>query len=149
MEIRKKTLVIIFATTLILVLILYGISETFFLGSFANLEENMVLQNVDRALLAISSDLDQLNSTGNDWAAWNDTYVFMKDQNQNYISANLNADSLSNLRLNLILFVDPSGQLVFARMIDLDTKQEMPVPQNFLKDLFKKEIGRASCRERV
>ena len=144
MEIRKKTLLIIFATTLFLVLILYGISESFFLGSFANLEDHEVLKNVDRAQLALSSDIDQLNSTERDWAAWNDTYAFIMDRNQNYISANLNAGALSNLRLNLILFIDSSGQLVFARMMNLDTKRETPVPQNFLKNLFKK--GTLVCR---
>lgn len=144
MTIRKKTLLIIFVTTLFLVLLLYGISETFFLGSFANLENHLVLQNVDRAQLALSSDIDQLNSTVQDWAAWNDTYAFILDRNQNYISANLNAESLSNLRINLILFVDSSGQSVFARMLNLDTKKEMPVPKNFLKNLFKK--GTLVCR---
>jgi sensor domain CHASE-containing protein/nitrogen-specific signal transduction histidine kinase len=144
MEIRKKTLLIIFATTLFLVLILYGISESFFLGSFANLEDRDVLKNVDRARLALSSDIDQLNSTESDWASWNETYAFIMNRNQNYITANLNVESLSNLRLNMMLFVDPSGQLVFARMVNLDTKREMPVPQNFLKNLFKK--GTLVCR---
>ena len=144
MTIRKKTLFIIFVTTLFLVLLLYGISETFFLGSFANLEDRDVLKNVDRAQLALSSDIDQLNSTETDWASWNDTYAFIMNRNQNYISANLNVESLSNLRLNLMLFVDSSGQLVFARMVNLDTKRETPVPQNFLKNLFKK--GTLVCR---
>ncbi len=144
MTIRKKTLFIIFVTTLFLVLLLYGISETFFLGSFANLEDHMVLQNVDRAQLALSSDIDQLNSTVQDWSTWNETYAFIMDRNQNYISANLNAESLSNLRINLILFVDSSGQLVFGRMLNLNTKKVMPVPQNFLKNLFKK--GTLVCR---
>jgi len=142
--IRKKTILIIFLTTLFFVLLLYGISETFFLGSFANLEDHMVLQNVDRAQLALSSDIDQLNSTETDWAGWNDTYAFILNRNQNYISANLNVESLSNLRLNLMLFVDPSGQLVFSRMLNIDTKMETPVPQNFLKNLFKK--GSLVCR---
>lgn len=144
MTIRKKTLFIIFVTTLFLVLLLYGISETFFLNSFANLEDRDVLKNVDRAQLALSSDIDQLNSTETDWASWNDTYAFIMNRNQNYISANMNVESLSNLRLNLMLFVDSSGQLIFAKMVNLETKMEMPVPQNFLKNLFKK--GSLVCR---
>ncbi|MGD0954578.1 MAG: CHASE4 domain-containing protein [Methanotrichaceae archaeon] len=144
MTIRKKILLIIFATTLLLVLLLYGISETFFLGSFANLEDSIVLKNVDRAQLALSSDIDQLNTTETDWASWNDTYAFIKDRNQNYISANLNHETLTNLRLNLMLFVDSSGQSVFLRMMNLDTKSEMPVLQSFLKNLFKR--GTLICR---
>lgn len=144
MTIRKTALLIIFATTLFLVLLLYGISETFFLGSFANLEDRTVLQNVDRAQLALSSDIDQLNSTETDWASWNETYAFIMDRNHNYITANLNTETLTNLRLNLMLFIDSSGQLVFAKMMNLDARKEMPIPQNLLKNLFKK--GSLICR---
>ncbi len=98
----------------------------------------MVLQNVNRAQLALSSDIDQLNTTLIDWAKWDDTYAFITDQNQNYITSNLPPGTLSQLRLNMILFINSSGQLVLGRIADLDTKKEMPVSQNFLKNLFHK-----------
>lgn len=138
MSIRRKTLLIISTTTLFLVLLLYGTSETFLLRNFANLEEHIVLQNIDRAELALSSDIDQLNSTVGDWAPWDDTYTFMTDRNQNYINRNLNVETLSNLRLNLILFIDPYDQLVFAKAVDFQAKSELPVPQNLLNNLFSK-----------
>lgn len=143
MSIRGKTLLIISTTTLFLVLFLYGTSETFLLGNFANLEEHMILQNIDRVQLALSSDIDQLNSTVSDWAPWDDTYNFMLDRNRNYINRNLDVETLSNLRLNLILFIDPSGQLVFAKAIDFQNKSELPVPQNLLNNLFSK--GTLAC----
>ena len=98
----------------------------------------MVLQNVNRAQLALSSDVDQLNNLLVDWAKWDDTYAFITDQNQNYIKSNLPPGILSQIRLNMILFINSSGQLVLGRITDLDTKKEMPVPQNFLKNLFHK-----------
>lgn len=138
MSIRRKTLLIISTTTLFLVLLLYGTSETFLLGNFANLEEHIVIQNVDRLQLALSSDIDQLNSTVSDWAPWDATYQFMMDRNQNYINRNLDAKTLSNLRLNLVLFIDPSGQLVYVKAVDFQAKSELPIPQNFLNNLFSK-----------
>ena len=138
MSIRRKTLLIISTTTLFLVLLLYGTSETFLLGNFANLEKHMVLQNVDRVQLALSSDIDQLNSTVSDWAPWDDTYRFMMDRNRNYINRNLDVETLSNLRLNLVLFIDPSGQLVFAKAVDFQSKSELPIPLNLLNNLFSK-----------
>ena len=136
MTIRRTVLLIIFATTLFFVLILYGTSETFLLGSFSNLEKHMVLQNVNRAQSAWSSDIDQLNNLLVDWAQWNDTCNFMTDRNQDYISSNLPTGALSSIKLSLILFIDTSGQLVLGSMTDLDTKKEMPVPPNFLTHLF-------------
>lgn len=138
MSIRRNTLLIISTTTLFLVLFLYGTSETFLVSNFANLEKHTVLQNVDRVQMALSSDIDQLNSTVSDWAPWDDTYTFMMDQNQNYINRNLDVETLSNLRLNLILFINPSGRLVYAKAVDFQAKSELPVPQNLLNNLFSK-----------
>ncbi|VVB72970.1 Methanogenesis regulatory histidine kinase FilI [uncultured archaeon] len=138
MSIREKTLLSIVITILFLFLLIYGTSETLLLGSFANLEENLVLQNVNRAKLALSSDIDQINSTLGDWAPWNATYTFINDRNQKYIDQNLNIESLANLRLNLILFLDPSGKLVFAKAVDLQAGKELPIPPNLLSNLFSK-----------
>ena len=144
MSIRKKTLIMIFSVSLFLVFALYGISDTFLLGSFAGLEEHLVLRNVDRALLAFSSDIDQLNSTASDWAPWDETYAFMMDRNQQYVDKNLNVETLANLRLNLILLIDPSGRQVFARALDFRTRKELPVPKDLLNNLFSK--GSLICR---
>ncbi len=144
MSIRKQTLFIIFSIMLLLVLILYGTSETFLLGSFVNLEERMILQNVNRVQLALSSDIDQLNSTLGDWAPWNDTYAFIVDRNQRYIDANLNVETLANLRLNLVLFIDANGQLVFAKAVNLQTGKELPITHNLLNNLFSE--GSLVCR---
>lgn len=138
MSIREKTLLMVVTTMLFLFLLIYGTSETILLGGFANLEDHLVLQNVDRARLALSSDIDELNSTLGDWAPWNATYNFMGDQNQEYIYQNLNVESLVNLRVNLILFIDPSGQLVFSKAVDLQAGKELPVPPNLLNNLFSK-----------
>jgi sensor domain CHASE-containing protein/nitrogen-specific signal transduction histidine kinase len=138
MSIRRKTLLIISTTTLFLVLLLYGTSETFLLGNFANLEQHMALKNVDRVQLALSYDIDQLNSTVSDWAPWDATYKFIMDRNQNYINRNLDVETLSNLRLNLVLFIDTSGHLVFAKAVDFQAKIELPISQNLLSNLFSK-----------
>ncbi len=130
MNLRKKILVIIGITLAFIITILYITSETIIMGSFAELEEQTVYQNVDRILKALSDDLANMNSTANDWAAWDETYQFVEDSNPQYIESNLIDSTLTNLRLSIMLFVHSSGKIVFRKAVDLQNEIEMSFPQS-------------------
>jgi len=135
MSLHQKTIVIIGLTFLGLMALLFTISRLIVLAGFNELEEKSTAQNVTRATNAIYDELVGLNSTAHDWASWDDTYTFVDDANEAYIENNLTASALLALRLNLMLFVDPSGQLVFGKAVDLLNQQEIPLPSELLARL--------------
>ena len=130
MTLRRKTLIIILATLVALIVILFVVSQTIFLRSATRLEEQDTRQNVERALNALNQEISQLESTVGDWAPWDDTYAFIDDADEAYIRSNLIDDTFVNLGLNLMLFIDSSGQIVFGKAIDLQNEQEVPVPES-------------------
>src|SRR5205807_10283967 len=74
--------------------------------------------------------------TTRDWADWDDTYNFIKDDNAAYIKSNLEGDSaLTSNRLNLMVFVSPAGRIVFAKAYDLVQGKSASVPQGLLSRL--------------
>jgi PAS domain S-box-containing protein len=129
MTLRRKTLIIILATLAGLILILFVVSQTIFLRSAARLEEQDTRQNTERVLNALARDISQLESTVGDWAPWDDTYAFIDDANEDYIESNLVDTTFVNLGLNLMMFVDNSGRVVFGKAFDLQSQLEVPVPQ--------------------
>jgi len=132
MSLRKKTLIIISLTFLGLMVTLYFASRLILLGSFAQLEQQNMRQHVARVLNALSDELTALNITAGDWAAWDETYAFAEDRNEQYIRDNITGLAISNLRLNLILFANNSGEPVFSWAFDLTDQAEVPVPQNIM-----------------
>jgi sensor domain CHASE-containing protein len=88
MTLRKRTLTIIGIVFVSLTAILYLTAQNIFLGSFAKLEENDTRRNVERTLSALSGELTFLGAMTQDWAVWDDTYTFIEDANQEYVSAN-------------------------------------------------------------
>ena len=92
MTLRKKTLVIIGATFIGLVVILYLVSRSILIGSFAELEEQDTHQNVERVLTALSGDVSLLDATVGDWASWDDTYAFIKDTNTDVLDQGVTED---------------------------------------------------------
>jgi hypothetical protein len=70
-----------------------------------------------------------------DYAAWDDTYTFVVDRNQEYVEKNLVDSTFINLGLNLILIVNPSGEIVFQKGFDLQQKREIPISSSILNHI--------------
>lgn len=103
--------------------------------SFAELEDRTVRSNVERALAALHESLEALDTRCVDWAAWDDTYAFMEDRDEEYIRSNLVDTTFMNQRFNLMLFVDTAGRLVFGKAFDLEAGVEAPLPAGLREHL--------------
>ena len=135
MGMRKRTLITIGATFASLVLMLYFISRIILMESFTELEERYVHRDVERAQSALSNELADLDTLLFDWSAWDDTYTFIEDANEEYIESNLVDETFTGYRLNLILFVNSSGQIVFGKGFDLYSEEQMPVSPSLQEHL--------------
>ncbi|WP_250121460.1 EAL domain-containing protein [Chroococcidiopsis sp. CCMEE 29] len=131
MTIRRKTLLIVGMTLVSLMGVLYAASATILLSGFAKVEEQDTRQNVKRVQDALSEELAKLNLTTRDWAEWDDTYAFIEDANKAYVRTYLSDISITRLKLNLMLYVHSSGQVVFSKGFDLERQQEIPNLDNF------------------
>ena len=114
---------------------LYAVSSTLLLGSSRQAEERNTLQVTQGALSVFTQNLDQFNERFSDWSDWNDAYRFVQDGNAEFIRSNLVDTQLAALRVNAIVFVDPSGKIVFGTGFDLETGQKTSIPSPLLKRL--------------
>lgn len=131
MKLREKTLLIIGIILVGMVLGLYFSSQIIMRGSFEKLEEDYSRQNIDRALFSLNEQIDKIDSTVVDWAQWDDTYEFVEDLKDDYILSNVVYGSFVNNRVNLMLFYNSSGGIIFGKAFDIETGQEIPVPVHF------------------
>ncbi|HXV44028.1 MAG TPA: CHASE4 domain-containing protein, partial [Anaerolineae bacterium] len=128
MTLRKKTLLVFGVALIGLLALLYVTGSAIWLDSFADLEEQITSQNVKRAVNALTDDLTTLRALTGDYAEWDDTYAFVEDGNPAYIEDNFFDDNFVDLHVNLMLVFNTAGQLVFAKNIDLQSGQEIPLP---------------------
>jgi PAS domain S-box-containing protein len=135
MTIRTKLLVIIGVSLLCMAGLVYVTSRFTFIRGLEEIEEQQTEENIERALGSLSYIILDLETTTADWAAWDDTYAFMEDANSEYINSNLVDETFSTLRLNLMLFVHSSGQIVFGKAFDLENEEEVPISQDMLGHL--------------
>ncbi|VXD24628.1 putative two-component hybrid sensor and regulator [Planktothrix serta PCC 8927] len=128
MKLRKKTLLIIGAALIGLIVAMYITASMLLVHDFRHLESQYVRQDVVRALNAINDDLDSLDLIAQDQAKWDDTYRFIDAQNRQYVVSNLVDTTFADLRLNLFILMNPKGEIIFSKGFDSQRRQETPIP---------------------
>ncbi len=131
-DISKKVFII---TLLIFAILIaaFTFSHNMQLSNFLKLEQADTLDNVERVQNAVSTQQGYLDYINQDWACWDDTYRFIDDRNQKFIDVNLQNQTLAGIQVNVMLFVNESGSVVYAKSIDVNAVEERPVPEKILK----------------
>ncbi|MGB7708071.1 MAG: CHASE4 domain-containing protein [Microcoleus sp.] len=129
MKLRRKTLSIVGITIAGLTGVLYATSSTILLGSLVKAEEQEATQVVKGVLSVFSQTADDFNSRFADWSAWDDTYAFIQNRNKEFIASNLVPEGLANVRVNIAVFVNTSGKIVYGTGLDTKKLQVTPVPE--------------------
>ncbi len=118
--------------SLLLLVSIYSIANYFTLKLIISprhlkLERELAQQEVERFTEALLREEEVLEIIAHDWSAWDDTYEFVQDSNQEYITSNLLDTTFTNGELNLLYIYRLDGSLVWGRLFDLETEDEIPL----------------------
>ncbi len=130
MNIYKKTALITCITLLCMVVVLYVASDAILLSGFTKAEQQDTRRNVERVNMALMDDISALEKVAGDWAAWDETYDFIQDGNLSYVERNAPTSSFVDLNLNLMMFVNLSGGIVYARGFNTKTHEDTEIPSS-------------------
>ena len=89
MKIRRKTLVILLLTSIILMSVVYEVSQRIMLDSISISENKEAELNAQRYVTNLNIELQRINSTSQRLVAWDDTYRFIENNDTAYINSNL------------------------------------------------------------
>ena len=99
------------------------VSKTVVLKGFAELEEEQLQKNIKRTEKSIESELDDLVKLCGDWVPWDDTQNFVLGKDPNFEANDLTADTIANLNINFIIFLNKSGKIYCNKFIDVENKK--------------------------
>jgi len=129
MRLRTKIL-LIGCGTLVLVLACGALGfRAVVLREFARVEREYTARNLQRVMHAIDQTVQHYDRVTYDWAAWDDTCAFIVNSNRSYIQHNLVDQTFEGSAINLMVFVNPSGTIMYAKAYDLAQKRAVAVPR--------------------
>lgn len=148
MKLRQKTITIMLITFLSLVVIFFMASKTIIVRSFLNLEEQDMTKDINRIVDIINYDINNLSLRNKDYAAWDQTYKFMLNRNEQYIKSELGNETFSNLKINIMFILDEKNNPIFVKGYSLEDKKEINLNKyeeellyNIRKNFSMKEIN--------
>jgi len=97
----------------------YGIQRFVLMPSFIKLERKGACDAMYRCIRVIDSEIRHLETLCVDWATWDDTYKFVVDKNDEYITSNLIPSIFVEDKINVLYICDTAGRVVWGQTRDL------------------------------
>ncbi|MDO8685248.1 MAG: CHASE4 domain-containing protein [Clostridiales bacterium] len=126
MGIRAKILSYMTIISIVMIMGFYLISSMQIMKNALQVEVEQMDHTYDQINEMIKQDLANLTATIKDWAYWDDTFNFLKGENDDYIERNLQNDTFIILGLDVIIFIDLNGQIF--RGLSFDHQNELTIP---------------------
>lgn len=102
-SLRTKTTLVLLCTTIILIAVVYTVSNSLTLNSYKDLERKNTITDLNRMNALFTERLAALHVKSGDWANRDDTHQYMTDHNEEYVSSNLDENTFVNLDINMML----------------------------------------------
>lgn len=123
MSIRTKIGLILLCAVIGFCIAQYCVQRFIILPGFLSLEHHEAVKDTNRVKNAIKNEINHLNTLCRDWAAWDNTYAFVKSKSSEYIESNLVLTSFTTNNLNLIYICDTNGHVVWGKIYDLKNEK--------------------------
>lgn len=136
MTLWEKILRLIAVTVFVLLVMLYVVQRWVVLRDSMALEEHHMQLDIAQVRNALQQEVHHLDLLTQDWAAWDDTYRFVVDANEEYVQSNLVDATFLDGKINLILIADNTAHIIFAKAFDLATGEEITVPEFAQEKLY-------------
>lgn len=127
MPLREKSIIVIGFALLLLLLSIFFTADAILAAGYSQLEKSDVERNVKRAVKAVENQIAALENFVKDWAQSDEAYQFMATGDRAYIERYIKDSLMMSRRLNVIVYTDPAGHIVYARAFDWNTRQEVPL----------------------
>ncbi len=115
MKLRAKIFLILSLAILLMLLSVFWIIYTRLSHEFIAAQNEDAFNQMDISLGILDRDIDSFSVKLNDWAQWDDSYQFVEDQNQEFITSNLNDETIQSLGLDFICYLDRDGHIVYEK----------------------------------
>jgi PAS domain S-box-containing protein len=135
MSIRTKTLLIIGGIIVCIFCSITVMTARVLYSDAGALENNRLSNNLDRVYQAYTVMCDALSTKLLDWSVWDDTFDFIETGSQEFITTNLEDSSLENLKIDVMVFADTSGNIVYDKTHFTATKKSATTSAALLAEI--------------
>ena len=131
MKLRTKiaiTVIPFLLLTIVVINLAFGVFFQNFVLALEDSQINMVKENISSYL---QEKKVKYIANANDWGHWDDSYTFVRGENETYIQDNITESTFTNLDLNFMIYTDMSGTHYYETYYSFDAAAFSSFPEDF------------------
>lgn len=133
MKIRSKTITVVVATLVVLVVALSFSLQAVMTSGFQRVERADTEKNMNRVLDTVRAEIDGIGNSITTWAQWDASYDFVQGKAPTFVKDNISKTVYTGMKINYLLFVKPDGRVVLGGGYDAAKGKSLPVPTGLRK----------------
>ena len=114
MNLSRKTLLLLTAVSILSVVLSFFVLKSTVFATFIELENDWASKNTATVEAAFQAQLSNLLAISSEYSQWDDTYSFLQEGSDDYISKNITEHVLDNLDLDAIVLLNKQGSVAVA-----------------------------------
>ena len=127
MSIKYKTLLIGSLSIISIIVTTIIIFYFSYFGYINKDKEQRIVKNFEVIDYMLEKEENNLQSLLVDWGQWDDTYEFINKPNQEYIDSNLSEDTIENLNLKNIIYLNNDKKIVYSEEIGMQKEDSKAI----------------------
>jgi len=117
----------------------FGIINNFMKPALLEIEKKYVLEQFQRSEKIINEDLESLETLVLDWAVWDDTYAFIKNEDPAFIDSNIVPSTFSTANVSFISLFDKNKNQIYSVIYDTENDSISNFSNYFINKIKEKE----------
>jgi PAS domain S-box-containing protein len=134
-SLRFKVVAAIGSVFSLLFITQYTIVKAIVMNNYNTLERAQVKLNIERLKNTLTEEQNKLDNITSDYAQWDDTYEFAVNPNPEYLTNGIGKNTLSNLKVNLLVIFNSKADLMVQKGWDIEAKRRIPLPKDFVQSI--------------
>lgn len=135
MSLRTKIIALVLCVYTLATLVALAVQKRVIMPQFEQLERTNAGADLDRCIKAIRSEQEHLAVLARDWGGWDDTYRYVQGENPSFETSNFTQNFPESIRLNLAIYFDEHGKVVWGRALAPGFQDEWPISNYWISKL--------------
>jgi signal transduction histidine kinase len=135
MSLKYKIIPFIIITNILFIIGIYLFSQFVISEKVSEIEKDQLVNLSERSQLILYKQVSTLSATSYDYAVWDDTYNFVNQTNQDYISNNYESDSFQYTNIDLIIILDKNKNVLYDHISEKITQSDINYVLNDIKNI--------------
>lgn len=137
MSLRRTTIITVFVTFLMLVVVLTISLQMVFSRHFRYEESQQNILNMQRVQSAFENNYIILNYLAKEWSNLPEITPFIEEGDEEFLQRHVQAENIKKLSLDFLLIQDMQREFTYSGLFDPDLQQFLPVDPTEISDLVK------------